>query len=77
MFWQLWVVSGELLLHVRLETWVIADRRPQVSFWASVLTSLSKTPVASLGVSNSVQHLFRPLSSDAASGSVPSHLVGS
>jgi len=60
MFWQLWVVAGELLLSTRL---LDIANRAQVSFWASLLTSLLKTPVPSLGVSNSVQHLFRPSSS--------------
>jgi Sugar (and other) transporter len=41
MFWQLWVVAGELPLFLcaRLEMlYCYANRRPQVSFWASLPT---------------------------------------
>ena len=50
MFWQLWVVAGELLLIA--DPKMLANYRAQVSSWASVPTSLSKTQVESLGVCN-------------------------
>lgn len=75
MFWQLWVVAGELLLIARPET--LTNGGTQVSSWASAQTSLSKTLVVSLGVSNLVQRSSRPSSWAVASGFVPSPLVGS
>jgi MFS family permease len=75
MFWQLWVVAGELLLVARPET--LANGGLQVSSWASPPTSLSKTLVVSLGVFNSVQPSSHPSSSAVVSGFVPSPLVGS
>ena len=74
MFWQLWVVAGELLLIACPETF--ADCRPQVSSWALRPMSLSKTPVASLGVSNSVRRSSRPSSSCSEFGFALSPLVG-
>lgn len=75
MFWQLWVVAGELPFCARFEN--ITNRHRQVSFWASAPTLLSKTPVESLGVSNLVQRLSHLLSSESVSSSVLSPLVGS
>lgn len=43
MFWQLWVVAGELLFIARPESF--ANCCPQASSWASAPTSLSKTLV--------------------------------
>jgi hypothetical protein len=75
MFWQLWVVAGELLLIVRPDA--CTDCRPQVFSWASAPTSLSKTRAELRGVSNSDQHSFHLSSSVVVSGFVPNPLVGS
>lgn len=74
MFWQLWVVAGEVLLIAYYED--IANRPLQVSSWASARTSLSKTLVISLGVSNSDRHSSPLSSSQLAYFSVPSLLGG-
>lgn len=75
MFWQLWVVAGELILFP--PTKFFANRRPQASSWDFAPMSLSKTLAAYLGVFNSVRPSFHPSSSVAVSGSVLSRLDGS
>lgn len=75
MFWQLWVVVGELLLAT--DTKIHTNRRPQAFSWASAPTSLSKTPEGLLGVYNLDQHSSHPSSWAVVFGFVLSLLVGS
>ena len=74
MFWQLWVVAGDLLLCFGPTDLLMIPL--QVSSWAFALTSLSKTRVASLGVFNSVQRSSHLSSSAVVSSFVPSLPVG-
>lgn len=77
MFWQLWVVAGELLLNHFKTFHSIADYSAQVSSWDSVPMSLSKTRATFPGASNWAPPSSRPSSSAPASSSAPSRLVGS
>ena len=74
MFWQLWVVAGELLL-ITLHKPSI-DFYLQVSSWAFAPMLLSKTLVTYLGVFNSVQRSSHPSSLAAAYSSVLNRLGG-
>lgn len=74
MFWQLWVVAGELLFMLLTES--LFDCCAQVFSWVFVPMLLSRTLVAYLGVFNSVQRSSHPSSSAAVYFSVLNRLAG-